>query len=71
MEIKNIIEIREGRGILKNPICKVFSKGYSARINKIIAIVSKERILELEAPTLEAKNLWMGYFKNLLANRLV
>jgi hypothetical protein len=55
IEIASITDVKDGTGILKNPFCKLMTKDYSQRMNKHLAIVSKSRTLELEAPTIEAK----------------
>lgn len=63
LEVMKISEVVEGKGILKNPFCRALIKDYSGRKSKMISIVSKERTLELEAPTIESAQVWIGYFR--------
>ena len=44
-------------------------KGEDANDLNSFSIATSQRTLELESPTLEARNLWMGYFSTLLSHK--
>lgn len=66
IKVQDIKEIREAKRILC-AVKKIMTKDYSKRMDKTFAIVTSSTVLELEAPTIDSKKLWMGYFKILVS----
>jgi hypothetical protein len=58
METKYLIGLKSGPA-------KVKKAKDQLKMKRVFSILSKKRNLELEAPTEDAKNLWMGYFEEL------
>jgi hypothetical protein len=48
---------------------KYVDKTAGTRYQYTFTIVTKSRVLELEAPSIDSKNLWMGFFEKLLLDK--